>query len=229
MEAKPDFNVRHFRPGRLRLAFPSLVSNKELTHRMEVHLSGGPGVTRVTANHYCGSITIYYDTQIAGKESFFEMLNNVTWETLDHLKDENSKGAEKKAIRKQVSKTSEEKSTWNLWTLAGSLFVGCGIIGIFLPLIPTVPFLLLAAFCYWKGSPKFYNWLINLGVVGKLIKDFREGKGIPARVKLHSIAYLWISLGISISFMVSNMVLRLILVLVGMGVTVYILRLKTAD
>ena len=68
MEAQPDFSVKNSTPGRLRVAFPTLVSNKELTQSMKMYLTNGPGVTRVTTNYYCGSITIFYDPEKTGKK-----------------------------------------------------------------------------------------------------------------------------------------------------------------
>ena len=229
METQPDFSVKNSTPGRLRVASPTLVSNKELTRSMKMYLTNSRGVTRVTTNHYCGSITIYYDPEIAEKKSFIDMLNNVTWDKLAQLDDQTIRSEEEDGHKNQPSKSKKKKHRWNMWNLAGSFFVGIGIVGIFLPLLPTVPFLIPAAFCYWRGSPKFYNWLINLGAVGKLIKDFREGKGLPAKAKFHAILYMWISMGMSITFFVSSMALRMTMVLIGIGVTVYILRIKTSD
>ena len=229
MEAQPDFSVKNSTPGRLRVASPTLVSNKELTRSMKAYLTNGHGVTRVTTNHYCGSITIFYDPEIAGKKSLIGMLNNVTLDKLAQLDDQPSKSIEEDGHKNQPSKDKRKKHRWNMWNLAGSFFVGISVVGIFLPLLPTVPFLIPAAFCYWRGSPKFYNWLINLGAVGKLIKDFREGKGLPAKAKFHAILYMWISMGISIIFFLSSITLRISLVMVGIGVTVYILRIKTSE
>ena len=157
------------------------------------------------------------------------MLNNVTWDKLTQLDDQPFKSIEEVDHKNRPSKGKKEKHLWGMWNLAGSFFVGVGIVGIFLPLLPTVPFLIPAAFCYWRGSPKFYNWLINLGSVGKLIKDFREGKGLPAKAKSHAILYMWVSMGISITFFVSSMALRITMVLIGIGITVYILRIKTSE
>ena len=229
MEAQPDFSIKNFTPGRLRVTSPDLVSDKDLTRRMKAYLTKGHGVTRVTTNHYCGSITIFYDPEIAEKESFMDMLNNVTRDNLTQLDDQPLKSIEKDSHKNQPSKGKKKGNLWGMWNLAGSFFVGAGIVGIFLPLLPTVPFLILAAFCYWRGSPKFYNWLINLGSVGKLIKDFREGKGLPAKAKSHAILYMWISMGISITFFLSSMALRITMVLIGIGITVYILRIKTSE
>ena len=229
MEAQPDFSIKNSTPGRLRVAFLSLVSNKELTRSMKTYLTNGRGVTHVTTNHYCGSVTIFYDPEIAGKQSFIDMLNNVTWDKLAQLDDQPLNNKEEVGHKNQPPKDKGKESLWNIWNLAGSFFVGVGIVGIFLPLLPTVPLLIIAAFCYWRGSPKFYNWLINLGAVGKLIKDFREGKGLPAKAKFHAILYMWISMGISITFFVSSMALRITMVLIGIGVTVYILSIKTSE
>lgn len=240
MQAKANFTVEHTLPGRLRVAFPSLVAKKELTHGVKINLAGARGVTRVSANHYCGSITIYYDPKIVGENSFFEILRNVTRAKLIEFKDRCAKKEEKKESEdRQLQEKEKDRQTpdfantadkgiWNLWNLAGCVLVGLGFIGPIVPLIPTVPPLLLAAYCYSKGSPRFYNWLINHKYLGKFIKDYRDGKGISAKTKLRLIALLWISMGISIIFFVSSFAIRILGLLIGTWVTVHILRLKTA-
>ncbi|MCX7648486.1 MAG: YbaN family protein, partial [Elusimicrobiales bacterium] len=70
----------------------------------------------------------------------------------------------------------------------GSLFVVIGVIGIFLPLLPTTPFLLIASYCYLKSSQKHYDRLINSRYLGKYIKDYVEKKEIPIKVKISSIS-----------------------------------------
>jgi len=62
--------------------------------------------------------------------------------------------------------------------VSGTFFLGLGITGIFLPLLPATPFILLAALCYARNSKKLYNWLVNNGWFGNYIKNYREGKGI---------------------------------------------------
>ena len=78
------------------------------------------------------------------------------------------------------------------WLLiaAGTVSILLGILGIILPLLPTTPFLLLAAASYARSSVKFYNWLINNRFFGSYIKNYREGKGIPLRVKVSAISFL---------------------------------------
>ena len=71
-----------------------------------------------------------------------------------------------------------------LLIILGSIFVAIGAIGILVPGLPTTPFMILAAACYIRSSNKLYNWLIKNKLFGKHIKNIREGKGIPIRVKI---------------------------------------------
>jgi len=71
--------------------------------------------------------------------------------------------------------------------IAGTVFLGFGLIGIFLPILPTTPFLLLAAACYARGSQRFYNWLMNNKWFGNYIKNYYGGRGVPLKFKILSI------------------------------------------
>ena len=105
--------------------------------------------------------------------------------------------------------------------------MGLGILGIFLPLLPTTPFLLIAAACYIRSSEKFYNWLINNKWLGNYIKNYIEGKGVPLKVKVLSISLLWITIGYSIVFVVHIFPIRVILILIAIGVTIHILSIRS--
>jgi len=111
--------------------------------------------------------------------------------------------------------------------VSGTFFLVLGIIGIFIPLIPTTPFLLLAASCYVRGSKKFYNWLIKNRWLGEYIKNYQDGKGIPLNIKIISIMFLWITIIFSIILIVSNIFIRIILIIIVIGVTIHILTIKT--
>jgi uncharacterized membrane protein YbaN (DUF454 family) len=102
-----------------------------------------------------------------------------------------------------------------------------GIIGIFVPLLPTTPFLLLAAACYARSSRRLYRWLISNKWIGKYVSSYREGEGIPVRVKALTIAVLWLTIGFSIFCIISSIVVKLILMLIAIGVTVHVLWLPT--
>jgi uncharacterized membrane protein YbaN (DUF454 family) len=80
-----------------------------------------------------------------------------------------------------------------VYIVAGTLSLGLGITGIFIPGLPTTPFLLLAAFFYAKSSERLHKWLINHRVFGPIISDFREGKGMTVRAKLWVIFLIWLT------------------------------------
>ena len=125
----------------------------------------------------------------------------------------------------------ERKITSNLsrWVLViiGSFFAGLGILGIFLPLLPTTPFLLLAAVCYIRSSERFYSWLMNNKWLGNYIKNYLEGKGVSLKSKVLSISLLWITIGYSVVFVVNIFPIRVILILIAIGVTIHLLSIRT--
>ena len=109
----------------------------------------------------------------------------------------------------------------------GIIFMGLGIVGIFLPLLPTTPFLLLAATCFARSSDKFYHQLLNNKYLGEYISDFRENRGISLRVKIISVTLLWLTIGYSALFAVKLLWIKILLFLIATGVTVHILSFKT--
>ena len=139
------------------------------------------------------------------------------------------KKQEKKGANEHFDQTTlvQSKLMRKLLIFAGTFFVVIGIIGIFLPLLPTTPFLLLAAWCYARSSERFYNWLINNKWFGEYIKNYREGKGVPLKVKILSISFLWITILISVYFFVTNIYIRLILIAIAIAVTIHILSFPT--
>ncbi len=116
-----------------------------------------------------------------------------------------------------------------LLVVIGTFFVVLGIIGIFLPILPTTPFLLLAAWCYARSSDRFYNWLINNKWFGSYIKNYREGKGIPVRIKVLSVSFLWITILISVFIIVTNFWFRLLLIIIAIGVSIHIITIRKRD
>jgi uncharacterized membrane protein YbaN (DUF454 family) len=110
---------------------------------------------------------------------------------------------------------------------AGTFFVGLAILGIFLPLLPTTCFLILAAACYARSSERFYNWLLNNRWFGRYVRNYLEKKGVPLRAKLLSISLLWITILFSATFVVDNLIVRIILILIAISVTIHIVRIPT--
>ncbi len=109
---------------------------------------------------------------------------------------------------------------------AGTLCTGLGIIGIFIPILPTTPFLLLAAACYMRSSERFYQWLINNRIFGAYVRNYIEGRGIPIKIKVFTILLLWLTIGLSITFGVQNIVIRIVLICIAIGVTVHIVLIR---
>lgn len=86
----------------------------------------------------------------------------------------------------------------------GIISLGLGILGAFLPLLPTTPFLLLSAACFVRSSDKLYNWLITHRLFGNYIQSFREGRTLPLATRLVIIAFVWVSIGFTIVFALSD-------------------------
>ena len=85
---------------------------------------------------------------------------------------------------------------------AGFVFLGLAMLGLLLPVLPATPFVLLAAACFARASPRFYNWVLNHRVFGPTVREWRRYGAIPYRIKLWAIALMALSLGISIVFFV---------------------------
>lgn len=115
-----------------------------------------------------------------------------------------------------------------LWYLgAGHLSVGLAVLGVFLPLLPTTPFLLLAAGCYARGSVRFYNWLLNSRTFGPIIRNWREHRSVAPRHKVMAITIIVLSIGSTVVFFVPNLYGKVLLSLLGAGWIVVMLRLPT--
>jgi uncharacterized membrane protein YbaN (DUF454 family) len=113
-----------------------------------------------------------------------------------------------------------------LFTILGTLFLLVGILGVVLPLLPATPFLLLAAACYVRGSHTLHRWLMRHKYLGTYITTLKEHRGMPLQAKILTIAVLWASLLFSLSRL-DSLPLEATLVVVGIGVTALIVRLKT--
>ena len=111
--------------------------------------------------------------------------------------------------------------------IAGLFFTAIGIIGIFVPILPTTPFLLLAAACFIRSSDRLYNWLISNRVFGRYLKNYMEKKGIPLGVKIFTILLLWITILISVIFFVRIIWVDILLVIIAVGVTIHLIMIRT--
>ena len=109
----------------------------------------------------------------------------------------------------------------------GTLFVALGIAGIVLPLVPTTPFLLLAAACYARSSEKHYNWLMNHKWFGEYLRNYQAGRGIPLKVKLLAIGFLWLTIGSTAAFVIDIRWLQVLMICTAAAVSLHMLYLPT--
>src|SRR5690554_5059842 len=93
----------------------------------------------------------------------------------------------------------------------GTLSLGLGILGIFLPLLPTTPLLLLAAACYVRSSERMYKWLITNKQFGPYIVNYREGRGIPLKAKVMGVSLIWISMLFTVIFVIPLVMIKILL------------------
>jgi len=114
-----------------------------------------------------------------------------------------------------------------LLIIAGTIFTGIGVVGIFIPILPTTPLLILAAACYARSSQSFYNRLLNNRFFGAYLKNYIEGKGVPIKIKIGTIVLLWITIGCTTAFAINNPAIRIVLFIIATGVTVHIVLIKT--
>ncbi|MGQ0539225.1 MAG: YbaN family protein, partial [Gemmatimonadaceae bacterium] len=108
--------------------------------------------------------------------------------------------------------------------ICGTLSLGLGLIGVFVPLLPTTCFLLLAAWCYARSSPRLYDKLLTARVVGPYLQRYRDSRVIPPRVKVAALVMMWITIGYAV-LTYPNLAVRLTLLAIAVGVTIHLQKL----
>lgn len=114
-----------------------------------------------------------------------------------------------------------------IYIILGSLCVVFGVVGVFVPVLPTTPFLLLAAWFFTHSSDRFYQWLITNRWFGSYIRNYREGRGIPLGQKVISISLLWLTIGSSVIFIIDQWWLRGLLLFIAVGVSYHLITIRT--
>jgi uncharacterized membrane protein YbaN (DUF454 family) len=116
-----------------------------------------------------------------------------------------------------------------LWRAAGALSLVIGVIGIVVPVLPTTPFVLLAAVCFARGSPALHRWLLANGTFGPMVREWDEHRSIKYRTKIFAIAIMAVSLTASIVFFVRPRWLQVALALLGVGLAIWMYRIPSRD
>ena len=140
---------------------------------------------------------------------------------------------EKKSFA-ETCKKQGRKLVRALWFIAGTICVVLGAIGMVLPILPTTPFLLAAAACYYKSSERMHRWLLNNKWFGEYIRNYTEGKGLTKKTKIAALSLLWITIIFSTVFMLDHLLpaqlvlpMQIIMIAVAIAVSTHILRLPT--
>jgi uncharacterized membrane protein YbaN (DUF454 family) len=111
--------------------------------------------------------------------------------------------------------------------VCGTLSLTLGIVGIFVPLLPTTCFLLVAAWCYARSSSRLYDRLMRARWIGGYLRRYRDERAIPVHVKIASVVMMWITIGYSV-FVFPNTLIRAALLLTALAVTWHLYRLPSA-
>jgi len=111
--------------------------------------------------------------------------------------------------------------------IGGFVLVAIGILGMFLPLLPTTVFLLLAAWCFARSSERFYRWVHYNRLFGKYIRDYQTGKGMTLGSKVFSISFLWLGILASAYWGTDMLFVHLLLLAIAIGVTWHLVVIKT--
>jgi uncharacterized protein len=113
------------------------------------------------------------------------------------------------------------------WVAAGFLALGVGAVGAFLPILPTTPFVILAAACFARSSARFYNMVLSHGIFGPLVYGWQERRTIPRRAKALAIVLIVVTFSVSIAFFVPVLVGQVLMAAFGLGVIVWLLRVPS--
>lgn len=113
------------------------------------------------------------------------------------------------------------------FVVAGCFFVGLGAIGAVLPILPTTPFLLLAAACFARGSRRFYRWLTGSRLFGPAIRDWQEKRTVSRKTKLSAVVLVVLTFGTTIAFAISDDRLRIGLVILAAALLILLWRLPS--
>lgn len=115
-----------------------------------------------------------------------------------------------------------------MFLVLGFISLGLGVIGIFLPLLPTTPFLLLAAACFLRSSERMHAWLLGNRWIGSHLRSYREERAINRWARLGTLAILWGAIIFAAIWTVSDLWLRVLLVAIGLAVTFHLVSLKSS-
>lgn len=114
-----------------------------------------------------------------------------------------------------------------IYLTVGIISLAAGLVGVFLPVIPTTPFILLSAWCFFRSSERLFQWVVSNETLGPTIQNYHEGKGIPKNTKIRAVGMMWLTITLSVYFFISNTYLIAFLYIIAIGVSIYLYKLPT--
>ena len=111
----------------------------------------------------------------------------------------------------------------------GILSLALGFLGIFLPLLPTTPFILLSAYCFSKSSPRLYQWLTSNKTFGPIILEWQQHRTLPRKIKKRAVYLIIATFAVTIIFFINKIYLQFLLLLLASILVTYILRIPSRD
>lgn len=114
-----------------------------------------------------------------------------------------------------------------IYLIIGTIALVLGALGLFLPVLPTTPFVILAAACYLRSSKRMHAWILESKLFGEMIRNYQAGKGLRRDTKIRALVLMWATISVSAYFFVDQNIFRGAMLLVASGVTIYILRLPS--
>ena len=127
----------------------------------------------------------------------------------------------------KAPRVAKNKIIRNVLIACGFFFTFLAILGAILPLLPTTPFLVAAAACFYRSSARFYNMIMNNPYFGHYLRDYKAGKGIPLRVKILSMGFLWASTLVSLIFFIPYLWLKILVSGITLAVSLHIYLIRT--
>lgn len=124
-------------------------------------------------------------------------------------------------------KVEKSKIVRYAYLISGFLLVAIGVIGIFLPLLPTTIFLILASACFVKSSPKANEWLRSNKLLSPYLKNYQDKTGLSLKSKIFTIGFLWFSISLSAFYLTNEFYIKIILLVIAVGVSVHLIMVKT--
>ncbi|KAB8131801.1 DUF454 domain-containing protein [Gracilibacillus oryzae] len=108
-----------------------------------------------------------------------------------------------------------------MWTIGGLLSLVTGVIGVIIPILPTTPLIILAAFCFGKSSPALHYWLVTNRYFGHYITDYQKGRGVPIRIKVFAVIIVWISVLFTL-IIIPLLFVKIFMLFIALSVTIFI-------